>query len=91
MKSETSSTSGDSAGDVGTPPSLSPPRLERNTTGKEKGTTFGGGGPRPLRLVQENAVVREDNANKRASWMGWAFGKKEDGVSGIGKDDVIRE
>lgn len=91
MKSETSSTSGDSTGDVGTPPSLSPPRSQ-----KEKGTTFGGGAPRPLRLVQEqnaNAMPQETStANKRASWMGWAFGaKKEDAPGALGKEDVIRE
>lgn len=89
MKSETSSTSGDSAGDVATPPSLSPPRPDRT---KEKGSTFTGGGPRTLRLVQENAK-QEETTNKRASWFGWAIGaKKEDGSgTGLGKEDVIRE
>ncbi|KAE8444800.1 hypothetical protein EG329_014260 [Mollisiaceae sp. DMI_Dod_QoI] len=74
MKSETSSTSGDS-GDVSTPPSSSPPRAE-------KATTFAGNKPRPLRLVQDHPENRrtstDDAAGKRASWMGWAFGKKDD-------------
>ncbi|KAK0652955.1 hypothetical protein B0T16DRAFT_388125 [Cercophora newfieldiana] len=78
MKSETSSTSGDSingAGDITTPPSQSPPRAHR-----EGGATFAGNKPRPLRLVQENAAENA-NANKRQSWIGWAsaaFAKKED-------------
>ena len=79
MKSETSSTSGDSAGgDVTTPPSMSPPRSHH-----EKTTTFAGNKPRPLRLVQENHDATM-NANKRQSWIGWAsaaFVKKEDGSS----------
>jgi hypothetical protein len=78
MKSESSSTSGDS-GDVSTPPSNSPPRAE-------KATTFAGNKPRPLRLVQDQQDSRrtsgeENAANKRASWMGWmggAFAKKDD-------------
>jgi hypothetical protein len=73
MPSETSSTSGDS-NELTTPPSQSPPRIPH-----EKTTTFAGGKPRPLRLVQENpdAVKAE---NKRASWMGWAqsWTKKDD-------------
>ena len=79
MKSETSSTSGDSvgngpAGDATTSPGMSPPRLEKTTT-------FAGNKPRPLRLVQENADMAGQNANRRQSWMGWAqsaFAKKED-------------
>jgi hypothetical protein len=73
MKSETSSTSGDSA-DLTTPPSQSPPR-------QEKTTTFAGNKPRPLRLVQENPDSVKAEANKRASWIGWAFGKKEDAAN----------
>lgn len=102
MKSETSSTSGESAGDVGTPPSMSPPRPDRdrsNAGDKEKGATFAGNKPRPLRLVQENAEMNRPAESKRASWIGWAWGsgtgagavKKEDGVPGSGKEDVIRE
>ncbi|KAM7218722.1 hypothetical protein V8F06_005876 [Rhypophila decipiens] len=90
MKSETSSTSGDSVGgggDVITPPSLSPPRSHH-----EKTTTFAGNKPRPLRLVQENAdVAANNNANKRQSWIGWAssaFAKK-DGDNHPG--DAIKE
>lgn len=74
MRSETSSLSGDSA-DLTTPPSQSPPRSVQ-----EKSTTFVGGKPRPLRLVQENQDAVKDN--KRASWYsGWATGwtKKEEG------------
>jgi hypothetical protein len=72
MKSETSSVSTESGG-VSTPPSNSPPRLE-------KATTFAGNKPRPLRLVQENPErkVSGENENKRSSWMGWAFGKKDE-------------
>lgn len=71
MRSESSSISGES-GDITTPPSQSPPRSQ-----SDKGTTFAGGKPRPLRLVQENpdAVNKE---NKRASWIsGWSWGKKD--------------
>ncbi|KAH7325913.1 putative M protein, serotype 2.1 precursor [Stachybotrys elegans] len=80
MRSETSSISGDS-GDISTPPSQSPPRHA------EKQTTFAGGKPRPLRLVQENAdVVKEQ---KRASWYsGWAWNKKEEGAQ---NNDAIPE
>lgn len=70
-KSETSSVSGESA-EVSTSPSQSPPRSQ-----SDKQTTFAGGKPRPLRLVQE----REDAAkeNKRASWYtGWSWGAKKD-------------
>ncbi len=89
MRSETSSTSGDSVGanggDVMTPPTgMSPPRSQ------EKSTTFAGNKPRPLRLVQENAEIAAQNAGKRQSWMGWAqnaFAKKEDMPPG----DAIRE
>ena len=76
MRSETSSTSGDS-GEVNTPGN-SPPRKE------EKATQFSGNKPRPLRLVQDNpettrrASMMEGMDAKRASWMGWAFGKKEE-------------
>jgi hypothetical protein len=72
MRSETSSISGDS-GELSTPPSQSPPRSE-----KEKQTTFAGGKPRPLRLVQENPDAVK--ADKRASWYsGWSWGKKDEG------------
>ena len=70
MKSETSSISGDS-GELSTPPSQSPPRSQ-----SDKGKTFVGGKPRPLRLIQENPDLGKEN--KRASWMtGWSWGKKE--------------
>lgn len=74
MRSETSSLSGESA-DLTTPPSQSPPRSVN-----EKKTTFVGGNPRPLRLVQENAEAVKDKENKRASWYtGWpGWGKKDD-------------
>lgn len=81
MRSETSSTSGDSI--HGTPvtdaasihtSSNSPPRAS-----SEKATTFSGGGPRPLRLVQENKDIKSaETANKRASWIGWPFGKRDE-------------
>ncbi|OAA42241.1 hypothetical protein NOR_05090 [Metarhizium rileyi] len=73
MRSETSSISGDS-GDMSTstPPSQSPPRSH-----SDKQTTFAGGKPRPLRLVQENQDAVKDN--KRASWYtGWSWGAKKD-------------
>jgi len=91
MKSETSSTSGESVGggnDITTPPSQSPPRASHH---REGGATFAGNKPRPLRLVQENAAEQANaNANKRQSWIGWAttaFTKKEDGTPG----EAIRE
>ncbi|GAB1315194.1 hypothetical protein MFIFM68171_05404 [Madurella fahalii] len=100
MKSETSSTSGESisgsaagvgTSDVSTPPSQSPPRShhERERVG---GATFAGNKPRPLRLVQENAEAQAQAAaaNKRQSWVGWAasaFGKKDD----VGNAEVIKE
>jgi hypothetical protein len=80
MKSESSSDSGE----VSTPPSQSPPRAE-------KATTFAGNKPRPLRLVQDHPENRrEEDKNKRASWMGWAagaFGKKDE----VGMEESIRE
>jgi hypothetical protein len=81
MKSESSSISGES-GDVSTPGN-SPPRLE-------KATTFAGNKPRPLRLVQENPDMKlnEEANNKRSSWIGWAFGKKEETVP---SEDTIKE
>ncbi|OTB06969.1 hypothetical protein M426DRAFT_71922 [Hypoxylon sp. CI-4A] len=78
MRSETSSVSGDSAADgttTGTTASQSPPRTVGSREA-EKATTMIGNKPRPLRLVQENNE-REREQNKRASWMGWAWGKKE--------------
>jgi hypothetical protein len=74
MKSETSSISGES-GDLSTstPPSQSPPRSH-----SDKQTTFSGGKPRPLRLVQENQDLVKD-INKRASWYsGWSWNGKKD-------------
>lgn len=76
MRSETSSSGSGESGDVSTPGN-SPPR-------PEKATTFAGNKPRPLRLVRdhpENATRRvstDEMQNKRSSWMGWAFGKKEE-------------
>ncbi|TVY53430.1 hypothetical protein LCER1_G005312, partial [Lachnellula cervina] len=92
MKSETSSMSGDS-GEVSTPPSQSPPRVIA-----EKATTFAGNKPRPLRLVQDqterktSAEIEEQKA-KRASWMGWAFGKKDEAaaVGNVGTEEAIKE
>lgn len=95
MRSETSSTSGESvagtSGDVTTPPSQSPPRNTGGSGGGDKATTLAGNKPRPLRLVQENAGP--DTANKRASWVAWAFGaKKDEGVGGpLGSPDSIKE
>ncbi|PHH75009.1 hypothetical protein CDD80_2704 [Ophiocordyceps camponoti-rufipedis] len=79
MRSETSSLSGTESGGVSTPPSQSPPRSH-----SDKQTTFAGGKPRPLLLVQEKADMTPAAANKRSSWLqgwaGWAAGvKKEDG------------
>lgn len=76
-RSETSSLN--SSGDATTPPSSSPPRSEKETEKAEKRTSFAGGKPRPLRLVQEN-VEKEETANKRASWFGWAIGKKDESI-----------
>ncbi|KAG9238445.1 hypothetical protein BJ875DRAFT_437521 [Amylocarpus encephaloides] len=88
MRSETSSTSGDS-GDVSTPPSQSPPR------NLEKATTFAGNKPRPLRLVQDNtrktsADLEDEKKAKRASWIGWAFGNKADAAT-TGTEESIKE
>ncbi|RGP65567.1 m serotype [Fusarium sporotrichioides] len=78
MRSETSSLSGESGElSMSTPPSQSPPRAhsDRHTT------SFAGGKPRPLRLVQENPdAVKE---NKRASWYSpftWGAKKEEQQV-----------
>ncbi|PHH62220.1 hypothetical protein CDD81_7347 [Ophiocordyceps australis] len=74
MRSETSSLSGESGIDnSSTPPSQSsPPRSH-----SDKQTTFAGGKPRPLRLVQENPDAVKDN--KRTSWLaGWPWGLKKD-------------
>ncbi|KJZ76286.1 hypothetical protein HIM_04368 [Hirsutella minnesotensis 3608] len=77
MRSETSSLSGDSA-DISTPPSQSPPRSQ-----SDKQTTFAGGKPRPLRLVQENPDALKEN--KRASWyQGWGWGAKKEEVLSAG-------
>lgn len=108
MRSETSSVSGDSvsgitgtassaasgADGVSTPPSQSSP--PRSVHHHEKGATFAGNKPRPLRLVQENAeanAAAAANANRRQSWVGWAasaFAKKEDSAA-VGVGEVIRE
>lgn len=71
MRSETSSLSGESGGDVSMPPSQSPPRSHSDKQ------TFAGGKPRPLRLVQENPdAVKE---SKRSSWYsGWSWGAKKE-------------
>ncbi|KAK2603687.1 hypothetical protein QQS21_004161 [Conoideocrella luteorostrata] len=77
MRSETSSISGES-GDMSTstPPSQSPPRSH-----SDKQTTFAGGKPRPLRLVQENQDAVKDGSNKRASWYsGWSWNAKKDEI-----------
>lgn len=100
MRSETSSTSGDSVSGAGasTPPSQSSP--PRSVHHHEKSTTFAGNKPRPLRLVQENAeATAAANASKRQSWVGWAAsafsGKKDEAGAGAGAGgvggDVIKE
>ncbi|KAK2003215.1 hypothetical protein LX36DRAFT_651374 [Colletotrichum falcatum] len=81
MRSDTSSTSGDS-NDLTTPPSQSPPRSHH-----EKQTTFAGNKPRPLRLVQENNETKQEN-NKRSSWMGWAWGKKDESPSAASNEAI---
>ncbi|KAL8403567.1 hypothetical protein RB594_008723 [Gaeumannomyces avenae] len=98
MRSETSSTSGDSIlggtpGTAGTDvasiytSSQSPPRAS-----SEKATTFSGGGPRPLRLVQENPDIKSaETANKRASWIGWAFSKKDEPTTPAFTGEPLRE
>lgn len=86
MPSETSSVSGDSAGD-GNSASQSPPRTtsgSHNLHAEKQGATFAGNKPRPLRLLQENPdMMNAESQNKRASWMGWAqqawTKKQEDG------------
>jgi hypothetical protein len=85
VRSETSSVSGDS-GDLSTPPSQSPPRSH-----SDKGTTFAGGKPRPLRLVQENPDLSKDN--KRASWIpaSWSWGKKDSKDDATGTANHISE
>ena len=86
MRSETSSISGDS-GELSTPPSQSPPRSH-----SDKQTTFAGGGPRPLRLVQENPDLAKEN--KRASWMpaAWSnWGKKENRPQEEAQGNQIQE
>ncbi|UPL00701.1 hypothetical protein LCI18_011635 [Fusarium solani-melongenae] len=72
MRSETSSLSGES-GDMSTASSQSPPRShsDRHTT------SFAGGKPRPLRLVQENQEAVKEN--KRSSWYSpFSWGAKKD-------------
>lgn len=85
MRSETSSVSGDSAGD-GTSVSQSPPRTVSSGSHShhdaKQGATFAGNKPRKLRLVQEE-TDRKAAENKRASWFGgwqgWNAKKPEDG------------
>ncbi|KAI5467150.1 putative M protein, serotype 2.1 precursor [Mariannaea sp. PMI_226] len=74
MRSETSSLSGESGElSMSTPPSQSPPRSHH----EKQTTSFTGGKPRPLRLVQENQDAVKDS--KRASWYsGWSWGKKDE-------------
>ncbi|RKF65527.1 hypothetical protein GcM3_120009 [Golovinomyces cichoracearum] len=88
FRSENSSISGDSGENI-TTPSHSPPRVE-------KATTFAGNKPRPLRLLRETGPSEssrraEDDLpakfSKRSSWMGWAFGKKED----VHIDEILKE
>lgn len=86
MRSETSSTSGESihqATDTSSPPSNSPPR-----SGGGTGATLGGNKPRPLRLVQENPDISASQPNKRASWMGWAFGKNNENTPSLAGETV---
>ncbi|AEO63616.1 570310b0-960a-46d9-8bf1-304d559a776d [Thermothielavioides terrestris] len=105
MKSETSSTSGDSVSAGGgsggggaggetastSSPGQSPPRPHHS----EKSTTLAGNKPRPLRLVQENAeaAAPAPAASKRQSWVGWvgsAFaGAKKEDAGAAA--EVIRE
>lgn len=82
MRSETSSTSGDSVSLSGTagadaasssssPHSHSPPRAHHR---QEKTTTLAGNKPKPLRLLGNTETAAQ---NKRQSWIGWvgsAFG-----------------
>ena len=96
MRSETSSMSGESAtgtasgGEITTPPSQSPPRSHHS--GGDKATTFAGNKPRPLRLVQEtNEAARMEQANKRGSWVAWAFGSKKDEATPLGSPESIKE
>ena len=87
MKSETSSTSGESTadrGDLTTPPSQSPPRAG----GHHERAAFTGTKPRPLRLVQENPESVKAENNKRASWIGWAFGGKKEEATLTGGDTI---
>ncbi|KAJ9141665.1 M serotype [Pleurostoma richardsiae] len=84
MKSETSSTSGDSLGDAAPSPNQSPPRHAHH----EKSTTFAGNKPRPLRLLQENPESAQQVGNKRASLFGGWWGAKKDEPA-VG--DAVRE
>ncbi|ORY65407.1 uncharacterized protein BCR38DRAFT_484832 [Pseudomassariella vexata] len=65
-----------------------PPRtVASGYSGAEKGATFAGNKPRPLRLVQEHPEAVQ-NKDKRASWFGWAqqaLTKKEDAGAGAGE------
>ncbi|KAI6354194.1 hypothetical protein MCOR25_008703 [Pyricularia grisea] len=86
MRSETSSTSGESIhqpADTSSLTSNSPPR-----SGGGAGATFGGNKPRPLRLVQENPDISASQQNKRASWIGWAFGKKDENSPSLAGETV---
>lgn len=90
MRSETSSVSGDSSSQmtndkdtVSSTPNQSPPREKKVTQKFDAGNK-----PRPLRLVQENNEAQAA-ANKRQSWIGGWFAKKEEVVSP--RESAIRE
>ncbi|KAJ0119217.1 hypothetical protein J7T55_013454 [Diaporthe amygdali] len=90
MRSETSSVSGDSSsqmtGDkdtISSTPNQSPPREKKVTQKFDAGNK-----PRPLRLVQENNEAQAA-ANKRQSWIGGWFAKKEEVTSP--RESSIRE
>lgn len=90
MRSETSSVSGDSSSQmtndrdtISSTPNQSPPREKKVTQRFDAGNK-----PRPLRLVQENNEAQAA-ANKRQSWIGGWFAKKEEVTSP--RESVIRE
>lgn len=90
MRSETSSMSGDMAGsDTATSPPTSSTHSGQSPPRYHEKTAFTGTKPRPLRLVQENTdSVKAETANKRASWIGWAFGKKDDTATAIATEPI---
>lgn len=90
MRSETSSVSGDSSSQmtndkdtISSTPNQSPPREKKVTQKFDAGNK-----PRPLRLVQENNEAQAA-ANKRQSWIGGWFAKKEEVTSP--RESAIRE